>query len=54
MEIYRKALPSLETVAQNESDKPAVWELLGKVYAILGMQNDATNAFNKADMLRKQ
>ena len=54
IEIYRKALPYLETVVQNESDKPAVWELLGKVYAILGMQDDATNAFNKADMLRKQ
>ncbi len=51
--IYRKALPYLETVVQNESEKPAVWELLGKVYAILGMQDDATNAFNKADQLRK-
>ncbi len=51
--IYRKALPYLETVVQNESEKPAVWELLGKVYAILGMQDDATNAFNKADKLRK-
>ena len=52
--IYREALPYLEKVVQNESGKPAVWELLGKVYAILGMQDDATNAFNKADALRKQ
>ena len=52
--IYRKALPYLESVVQNESEKPSVWELLGKVYAILGMQDDATNAFNKADKLRKQ
>jgi tetratricopeptide (TPR) repeat protein len=54
LEIYRKALPYLEAVVQNESNKPAVWELLGKVYAILGMQDDATNAFNKADQIRKQ
>ena len=52
--VYRKALPYLETVVQNESEKPVVWELLGKVYAILGMQDDATNAFSKADKLRKQ
>ena len=52
--IYRKALPYLEAVVQNEHDKPQIWELLGKVYAILGMQDDATNAFNKADALRKQ
>ena len=52
--IYRKALPYLETVVQNENEKPAVWELLGKVYAILGMQDDATNAFNKGDALRKK
>jgi tetratricopeptide (TPR) repeat protein len=53
-EIYRKALPYLEGTVQTRSDQPAVWELLGKVYAILGMQDDATNAFNKADQLRKQ
>jgi cytochrome c-type biogenesis protein CcmH/NrfG len=47
-------LPYLESVVQNEHDKPQIWELLGKVYAILGMQDDATNAFNKADALRKQ
>ena len=52
--IYQKALPYLESVVQNEHDKPQIWELLGKVYAILGMQDDATNAFNKADALRKQ
>jgi len=30
-----------------------VWELLGRVYTILNMQDDATNAFKKADSLRK-
>jgi cytochrome c-type biogenesis protein CcmH/NrfG len=30
----------------------AIWELLGKVYSVLGMQDDATNAFNQADKLR--
>ena len=30
-----------------------MWELLGKVYTVLGMQDDAANAFKKADELRK-
>jgi cytochrome c-type biogenesis protein CcmH/NrfG len=30
----------------------AIWELLGKVYSVLGMTEDANNAFKKADELR--
>ena len=51
-EKYRMALPHLEKAAQIKSDDAALWELLGKVYTVLGMQEDAINAFNKADELR--
>ncbi len=50
---YQKALPYLEKVVQNKKDDSAMWELLGKVYSVLGMQKDAENAFKKADELRK-
>ena len=51
---YEKALPYLEKAVEMEgSDDANIWETLGKVYSVLGMQEDATNAFNKADELRK-
>jgi tetratricopeptide (TPR) repeat protein len=52
-EKYRLALPYLEKVAQSKEADAGTWELLGKVYTILGMQDDANNAFQKADELRK-
>jgi tetratricopeptide (TPR) repeat protein len=52
-EKYQQALPHLEKVVQTKGDDPAMWELLGKVYTVLSMQDDATNAFKKADELRK-
>jgi tetratricopeptide (TPR) repeat protein len=52
-EKYQQALPHLEKVVQTKGDDPAMWELLGKVYTVLGMQDDAANAFKKADELRK-
>lgn len=52
-EKYQQALPYLEKVVQNKKEDVALWELLGKVYSVLGMQKDAENAFNKADELRK-
>lgn len=52
-EKYQKALPYLEKIVQNKKDDVAMWELLGKVYSVLGMQVDAENAFKKADELRK-
>ena len=51
-EKYRMALPHLEKVTQMKPDDAVLWELLGKVYTVLGMQDDAMNAFNKADSLR--
>lgn len=52
-EKYQKALPYLEKIVQNKKEDVAMWELLGKVYSVLGMQNDALEAFKKADELRK-
>jgi len=52
-EKYRMALPYIEKVVQMRPDDASVWELLGRVYTILNMQDDATNAFKKADSLRK-
>ncbi len=52
-EKYQKALPYLEKIVQNKKDDIAMWELLGKVYSVLGMSKDAENAFKQADDLRK-
>lgn len=50
---FQQALPYLEKSVQLEPKNAIVWDLLGKVYSVLGMENDAQNAFNKADALRK-
>lgn len=52
-EKYRAALPYLEKAVKFEDADANFWELLGRVYSVLGMTEDATNAFNKADQLRK-
>jgi tetratricopeptide (TPR) repeat protein len=49
---YELALPYLEKVVEKDQENVQIWELLGKVYSVLGMQEDATNAFKKADELR--
>jgi len=49
---YEAALPYLEKVVEKDQTNVAIWELLGKVYSVLGMTEDATNAFNQADKLR--
>jgi tetratricopeptide (TPR) repeat protein len=49
---YQAALPYLETVVEKDPTNVAIWELLGKVYSVLGMNDDANNAFKKADELR--
>ena len=52
-EKYRQALPYLEKSVELQPKDAAVWELLGKVYTVLNMKDDAQNAFDKADALRK-
>ena len=49
---YQLALPYLERAVQMKDANAQTWELLGRVYSVLGMQDDATNAFKKADELR--
>ncbi|GBD88697.1 TPR repeat-containing protein YrrB [bacterium BMS3Abin03] len=49
---YKEAIPYLEKVIEREPDNAEVWNLLGKVYSVLDMQDKAINAFNKVDQLR--
>ena len=49
---YEMAIPHLENVVEKDPTNVQIWELLGKVYSVLGMQDDAANAFKKADELR--
>lgn len=50
---YQAALPYLEKAVKMPDSNAQTWEFLGKVYSVLGMQDDANNAFKKADELRK-
>jgi len=52
-EKYHKALPYLEGVIEKDPENIFMWELIGKVYTVLGMTEDAENAFSKADALRE-
>ncbi len=49
---YELALPYLERVVELDPTNGQMWEILGKVYSVLGMQEEAGNAFDKADQLR--
>lgn len=49
---YQASLPYLEKVVEKDPSNVAIWELLGKVYSVLGMTDDANNAFKKADEMR--
>jgi tetratricopeptide (TPR) repeat protein len=49
---YQQALPYLEKVVQLRPEESPIWELLGRVYTIMGRTADAENAFKKADELR--
>ncbi len=50
---YRDSVPYLEKAVQIKSNDASMWELLGRVYTVLGNQEKATEAFSKADQLRK-
>lgn len=49
---FEAALPLLEKYLTIKEDEGAVWDLLGKVYANLGMSEKSKNAFEKADLYR--
>jgi len=53
IEKYQKALPYLEGVVEADPENVQMWELIGKVYTVLGMTEDAEKAFGKADALRE-
>lgn len=52
-EKYTAAVPYLQAYLDKKPDDAAVWELAGKVYSVLGKIEDAKQAFDKADKLRK-
>ncbi len=52
IEKFKLAIPSLERSSVLSPDDAELWELLGKVYANLGMEKESLNAFDKADKLR--
>jgi len=49
---YQSALPFLEKAVQMKDANAQTWELLGRVYSVLGMNDDAKHAFDEADKLR--
>ena len=48
-EIFQSALAPLNKYLELKPDDTKVWEILGKVYANLGMTEESKEAFEKAD-----
>ena len=48
-EKFNSAIPYLEKYLSTNPKESIIWELLGKVYANLGMQEKSIDAFKKAD-----
>ncbi|MBX3007428.1 MAG: tetratricopeptide repeat protein [Melioribacteraceae bacterium] len=51
-EKFKLAIPHLEKYLSVNPKEPVIWELLGRVYANLGMQEKSLEAFEKADANR--
>jgi tetratricopeptide (TPR) repeat protein len=51
---FKLALPYLEQMTRLKPENADAWELVGKVYANLGMGKEATAVFEKVDKLRKK
>jgi tetratricopeptide (TPR) repeat protein len=51
-EKFKFALDPLKQYLEITPDDSKVWELLGKIYANLGMSDESKEAFDKADMYR--
>jgi tetratricopeptide (TPR) repeat protein len=49
---FKLALDPLKTYLEFEPEDAKVWELLGKIYANLGMSEESKESFDKADMYR--
>ncbi len=52
-EKYKLALPLLEKYLTLNKEESVIWDLLGKVYANLGMNDKSKEAFENADKYRK-
>lgn len=50
---FKAALPLMEKYLETKPDEPVIWDLLGKIYANLGMTDKSQEAFKKADEYRK-
>ena len=50
--VLEAALPHLKSLCSAGPDALANWELAGKIYASLGLSNEAQEAYKKADELR--
>lgn len=50
---FKAALPLMEKYLETNPGEPAIWDLLGKIYANLGMTDKSQEAFKKADEYRK-
>ena len=50
---FEAALPYMEQVTECKKDDPNIWETLGQIYARLGQQDKAMQAFQQADKIRK-
>ncbi|MCX7875991.1 MAG: tetratricopeptide repeat protein [Melioribacteraceae bacterium] len=48
-EKFNLALPHIKSYLEINPKEPALWELLGKIYANLGMKKESDDAFKKAD-----
>jgi tetratricopeptide (TPR) repeat protein len=49
---FESALPLLEKYLSVKEEEGAIWDLLGKVYANLGMAEKSKDAFEKADLYK--
>ena len=50
-EKYQMALPYMEEVTQMKPNDISLWELLGRIYTILGEEEKAKKAVKKSDSL---
>lgn len=48
-DMFTKAMPHIKAYLELNPKEPALWELLGKIYANLGMKTESDDAFKKAD-----
>lgn len=49
---FETALEYLKILVKQKSDEAMYWEILGRVYAVLGRTEESLEAFDKADQLR--